>query len=53
MSELIANNTEKQESLKNIVRDLSEGSDIKSVQKQFKKLLRMSALRRLLQWSSH
>lgn len=39
MSELIANNTEKQESLKNIVRDLSEGSDIKSVQKQFKKII--------------
>lgn len=39
MSELIQNNKEKQESLKNIVRNLSEGSDIKAVQKQFKKII--------------
>ncbi len=39
MSELIQNNAEKQEALKNIVKDLNEGSDIKSVQKQFKKII--------------
>ncbi len=39
MSELIQNDAEKQESLKNIVKDLSEGSDIKAVQKQFKKII--------------
>ncbi len=39
MSELIQNNENKQEELKNIVKDLSEGSDIKSVQKQFKKII--------------
>lgn len=39
MSELIRNNEEKQEALKNIVKDLSEGSDVKSVQKQFKKII--------------
>ncbi len=39
MSELLHNNEEKQEALKNIVKDLSEGSDVKSVQKQFKKII--------------
>lgn len=39
MSELIRNNEEKQEALKNIVKDLSKGSDVKSVQKQFKKII--------------
>lgn len=39
MSELIHNNEEKQEALKNIVKDLSKGSDVKSVQKQFKKII--------------
>ena len=40
MSELIQNNNDKQESLKNIVRNLSEGSDIKAVQKEFKKIIK-------------
>jgi len=39
MSELIENNKEKQESLKNIVKNLSEGSDVKAVQKEFKKII--------------
>ena len=39
MSELIQNNEEKQKALKNIVKDLSEGSDVKAVQKQFKKII--------------
>ena len=40
MSEMIRNNEEKQEILKEIVTNLSEGSNIKSVQKQFKDIIK-------------
>ncbi|MDA3940539.1 MAG: DUF438 domain-containing protein [Spirochaetia bacterium] len=40
MSEMIRNNEEKQKILKEIVTNLSEGSNIKSVQKQFKDIIK-------------
>ncbi len=40
MSEMIRNNEEKQKILKDIVTDLHEGSDIKSVQKKFKEIIK-------------
>ncbi len=40
MSEMIRNNENKQKLLKEIVTNLSEGSDIKSVQKQFKDIIK-------------
>ena len=40
MSEMIRNNEEKQEILKEIVTNLNEGSDIKSVRKQFKDIIK-------------
>ncbi len=40
MSEMIRNNEEKQKILKEIVTNLHEGSDIKSVQKKFKEIIK-------------
>jgi len=40
MSEVIRNNEERQKKLKDIVTNLHEGSDIKSVQKQFKDIIK-------------